>query len=107
MHLQPDIQHHGRDDVEVGEVDAKPPGQVEEDQQGPGEPLGEDHVRADGGRLRESDGQLRQGRHARPRRRLSAGRTAHGQRLGGSGAPRHGFAEATHTTLPPLVPPCR
>lgn len=42
--LQPHVKHHGGDNVEVGEVNAKLPGQVEEDEQGPSQPLAEHPV---------------------------------------------------------------
>uniref|UniRef100_A0A8C3XSM6 Uncharacterized protein n=1 Tax=Chelydra serpentina TaxID=8475 RepID=A0A8C3XSM6_CHESE len=67
IHLQPDVEHHGGHDVEIGEVDPELPGQVEEDEEGPGQPLAEDPVGPGGGRLREPSSQGGQSRrHIHP-----------------------------------------
>lgn len=75
-HLQPHVEHHGGDDVKVREVDAELPGQVEEDEEGSGQPLAEHAVRPGRGRLGEPGSQGGQcHRHIpspRPRRNARA-----------------------------------
>lgn len=75
-HLQPHVEHHGGHDVEVGEVDAELPGQVEEDEQGPCQPLAEHAVGPGGGRLRQPGSQGGQSRRHKPCGRSSAPRSA-------------------------------
>lgn len=75
-HLQPHVEHHGGDDVEVREVDAELPGQVEENEEGSGQPLAEHAIRPGRGRLGEPGSQGGQ-RHRhipppRPRRNARA-----------------------------------
>uniref|UniRef100_A0A7M4EDB4 Uncharacterized protein n=1 Tax=Crocodylus porosus TaxID=8502 RepID=A0A7M4EDB4_CROPO len=55
IHLQPHVEHHRGHDVEVGEVDAELPGQVEEDEQGPGQPLAEHAVGPGGGKREQAE----------------------------------------------------
>uniref|UniRef100_A0A8C0E6G8 Uncharacterized protein n=1 Tax=Balaenoptera musculus TaxID=9771 RepID=A0A8C0E6G8_BALMU len=72
-----DVEHHRGHDVEIGEVHAQPPRQVEEGDQRAREPLAEGAVRAAGrSRTRQPHCQTRQGR--RRRRRRQGRRRRHG-----------------------------